>query len=209
MPHSTIFDESDHLATQLLCVLSVSGYDDSPRNRVSYLACSVSLEHWQAARTLLREGLLPSGLVVHRAQYEALVRAIWAFYAATESQIEKLAAVLTTDSEQSAKNLPLIADMLAALATKAPLQPYQALSRFRDTSWKALNSYAHAGIHPLQRHDNGYPLQLIEQVTRNSNGLAVISGMQAAVLTGRQQHVRDVSTLQHSHQGCLPARNDA
>ena len=209
MSHEAFFKESDALAAKLLDVLSIPGYDESPRNRVSYLASSLSLEHWQATQALLREGLLPSALVIHRAQFEALVRAVWIFYAGTKQQIEKLATDLTLDSEQAAKNLPLIAEMMAVLATKAPPQPYEALSRFKNVSWKALNSYAHAGIHPLQRHGQSYPLRLIEQAARNANGLAVIAGMQAAVLTGRQQLVHEIGTLQHSHKNCLPPRSDA
>lgn len=208
MPTDTIFDQSERLASELVSVLSVPGYDSSPRNQISYLASSLSLEHWHATRALLREGLLPSGLVVLRAQYEALVRAVWALYAATESHIDKLATSLTTDSEQAAKNLPQIADMLGALSTKAPPQPIQALTQFKNTSWKALNSYAHAGIHPLHRHEQGYPIPLVEQVTRNSNGLAVVAGMQAAVLSGSQALVLEVGTLQHKHASCLPPRND-
>jgi hypothetical protein len=200
-----VFEESNDLASKLQDVLSVPGYDDTARNRLSYLACLISLEHARATRTLLSSGLYPSGLVVLRAQFEALVRAVWIFYAASDMQVDKLGATLTLDTEQGAKGLPQIADMLAALATKAPRPPYEALTRFKETSWKALNSFAHAGIHPLQRRERGYSAKIIEDCVKNSNGLAVIAAMQAAILTGRQQLVGEVGRFQMIYCKCLPS----
>lgn len=195
---------TEDLAERLAAVLTVPAYDDSPRIRVSHLASSVALEHGNACRTLLAVGMVPSGLVVHRAQYEAAVRAVWAFYAASEVHVGKLAATLAVEAEQEAKNLPLVAEMMVALSVKAPPPAYQALANFKENSWKALNSFVHAGIHPLQRQESGYPVQLIEQFLRNCNGLAVVAGMQAAMLTGNQQLVRQVRALQTSHGQCLP-----
>jgi len=200
-----IFDESKDLASRLQNVLSVPRYDNTAQNRLSHLACSISLEHAHATRALLTDGLFPSSLVVLRAQFEALVRAVWIFYAATDAQIEKLDATLAQDTEQGAKNLPGNEDMFVILDTKAPRAPVEALRRFRETSWKALNSFAHAGIHPLQRHEHGYPFQIIEQCIKNSNGLAVIAAMHAAILTGRQQLVAEVGRLQMIYCNCLPS----
>ena len=195
---------SEDLSSRLLAVLAVPVYDDSQRIRVSRLAASVALDHSSACRTLLAVGMVPSSLVVHRAQYEASVRAVWALYAATEAQVAKLAATLAIEAEQEAKNLPQVAEMLSALATRAPASAYQALANFKENSWGALNSFVHAGMHPLQRQESGYPVQLAEQVLRNCNGLAVIAGMQAAVLTGNQQLVKQVGTLQTTYAQCLP-----
>jgi len=127
-------------------------------------------------------------------------------YAATDAQIEKLAAALDVDSDQAAKNLLQVRDMIVSMEKKAPPQAYQTLANFKDASWNALNSYVHAGIHPLQRRTEGYPIQLVEQMLKNSNGLALIAGMQTAVLTGNQQVVRRIGALQESHHSCLPSR---
>jgi hypothetical protein len=196
--------EADVLAASLYSIIAVPRFDGTERFRVSKVACSMSLEHWDATRSLLDIGLLPSGLVVHRAQFEALVRSVWVLYAAPDALISKLMATLSLESEQAAKNLPQTADMMADLSTKAPPQPYDALSRFKDNSWKALNSYAHAGIHPLRRHEEGYPIDLLKSVFRNANGLAIVAGMQAAVLSGRQQLVKDVLAVGMAHPSCMP-----
>ena len=200
----TIFDESDALAEELLALIDVPLFDDSPRIRISDVACSLSLEHWASARSLLRSGLLPSAIVVHRAQFEALARSIWLLYAASDNQLSKLTATLSLESEQAAKNMPQTVDMMRDLAKKAPPQAYEALSRFKDNSWKALNSYAHAGIHPIRRHDDGYPVNLLHDVLRNANGLGVVGCMQAAVLSGRQPLQHSILALTAKHPPCMP-----
>jgi hypothetical protein len=200
-----IFDESDSLAEELQEVIDLPLFDNSLKIRTCDVACSLSLEHWHSARALLRTGLLPSALVVHRAQFEALTRSIWLTYAASDEQISKLTADLSLESEQGAKNMPQIAQMMQALEKSGPQQAYDALARFKDNSWKALNSYAHAGIHPIRRHHDGYPLNLVHDVLRNTNGLAVMSCMQAVVLSGQQPLQRTLLKLADKRSACMPA----
>lgn len=205
MASDDVFDQSDLLADELLAVIELPLIDDSSRLQVSDAACSLALEHWHSARSLLRAALLPSALVVHRAQFEALARSVWVAYAASDESISKLSATLTLDTEQMAKNIPQVAEMMQDLAKKAPPQAYDALSRFKDNSWKALNSYAHAGIHPIRRHRDGYPPELVRNVLRNTNGLAVLSCMQAVVLSGQQPLQRTLLDLADKHRACMPA----
>lgn len=199
-----IFDDSDALSSELVAVIDLPLMDDSSKVRTSDVACSLALEHWHSARALLRIGLLPSALVVHRAQFEALVRSIWIAYAASDQNISKLTSKLSLESEQGAKNMPQVNEMMNDLAKNAPQQAYEALSRFKDHSWKALNSYAHAGIHPIRRHDDGYPVKLIHDVLRNTNGLAVMTCMQAVVLSGQQPLQRTVLELAGKRPECMP-----
>lgn len=165
----------------------------------------MAFEHWDAARLLFANGFLPSGLVVHRTQFETLVRSIWTLYAATDTELGKLASALTVEAEQAAKNLPQVADMMKELAVKAPPQAYDAISRFKDNSWKALNSYVHAGIHPLRRHEEGYPVGLLADVLRNANGLGIVTGMQAVVLSGCQPLQKPILELAGRFPECMPA----
>lgn len=199
-----IFVATDDLATKLFKMIELPLFDSSPRIEVSDLACSMSFEHWEAVRTLLKSKFLPSAVVVHRAQFEALLRSVWILYAASEEQLSKLSTKLTVETEQNAKNLPQAADMMAAINKKGPPQAYEALNRFKDNSWKALNSYVHAGIHPIKRHAEGYPMKLIEDVVRNSNGLAVVSAMQAVVLSGVQPLQREILALAAKYPNCMP-----
>ena len=199
-----IFQKSDLLAERLQELIDLPLLNDSARITTSDLACSLSLEHWHSARALLECGLLPSSIVIHRAQFEALVRSVWITYSATDDQIYKLSTDLNLESEQAAKNLPQVADMIASIGKSGPREAYDALSRFKDHSWKALNSYVHAGIHPIQRHSEGYPVKLIIDVLRNANGLAVMSAMQAVVLSGEQPMQKEVLELAFEFNECMP-----
>ena len=204
MKASNVFDESDELAAELLSVVDLPLVDDSARFRVSDVACSLSIEHWRAVRELLRGELLPSAVVVHRAQFEAVVRSIWLGYAATEESVSKLTTTLSLESEQAAKNMPQPQKMMEEIEKQGPSEAYAALARFKENSWKALNSYAHAGIHPMQRHRDGYPRELLHTVLRNANGLGVMSCMQAAALSGAQRLQRTLLAIAAKHPACMP-----
>jgi hypothetical protein len=206
MSWSAILKESETLAEQLHELLSAPLFEDTERLSTSDLACSMSLEHWAGVRKLLASRLLPSAVVLHRSQFEALVRSVWLLYAASDLEVAKLATELTPESELAAKNLAQVAKMMEALSIKAPREAYDALNRFKDNSWAALNSYVHAGVHAIKRHESGYPVALAEAVLCNANGLAIVAGMQSAVLIGRQQLVRQILELGTSHPNCMPPR---
>lgn len=195
---------SKELVAKLHEIFTLPLYNDSDRIRVSHVACSMSVEHWEATCTLLTEGYLPSALVIHRAQYESLVRSVWLLHAASDEQIGKLSVELNLESEQAAKNLPSISDMMKALSIKVPPQAFDALQQFKENSWNALNSYAHAGIHPLRRHEQGYPPMLMDNIVRNANGLVIIAAMQAASLTGNQMLMKEIHSWQFEYKACLP-----
>lgn len=204
MDSARAFDDSDKLAEALSSLIDLTLLNDSPRFRFADVACSLALEHRHAIRSLLQGALLPSALVIHRAQFEAVVRSIWLTYAASDSDVLKLTSALNMESEQAAKNVAQIQDMMQAIEKRAPAPANAALARFKTHSWKALNSYAHAGIHPLRRHAEGYPAALIDAVLCNSNGLAVLSCMQAVVLSGEQPLQRAVLDLAEKYPHCMP-----
>nr|WP_279360766.1 hypothetical protein [Xanthomonas sacchari] len=91
---------------------------------------------------------------------------------------------MTLDTEPAAKNLPNVTGMLEELTRKAPSNAVIPLQEFMAYNWKALNSYAHAGSHPLRRHQDGYPAQLVVDALMNVNGVFVLAAMQASILTG-------------------------
>jgi len=200
MDFDNLFEQSNALAHDLIKVIDRPLFDDSQRIHVSDLLCSLSMEHGDSARALLHTGLLPSALVIHRAQFEAVVRAIWTLYAATDGQLAKLVTELTLDTERAAKNLPNVSSMVEELGKKAPPNAVTPLREFMAYNWKTLNSYTHAGIHPLRRHQDGYPMQLIVDGLMNVNGMFVLAAMQASILTGvpnLQRKVLDAAARYH------------
>jgi hypothetical protein len=196
--------ESEEFADELLELIDLPLCSDTARVGIADVACSLSLEHWHSVRRLLADALMSSALVVHRSQFEAVLRSVWLTYAASDADVAKLTTVLDLESEKAAKNLSQAQHMMEALAKSGPTEAHAALARFKDNSWKALNSYAHAGIHPLRRHADGYPVALAHGVLCNANGLAVLSGMQAAVLSGTQPLQREVLALAARHSTCMP-----
>jgi hypothetical protein len=198
-----LFEESERLVGQLLQLIDLPRLD-SERVQISDTACSLALEHWHAVRSLLELGLLPSALVVHRSQFEALVRSVWLAYAACDADLVKLTAMLDLESEQGAKNIPTVNVMMQDIQKKAPDAAYSALARFKEHNWKALNSYTHAGIHPLRRHADGYPEALLSAVLCNANGLGVMSCMQAVALSGEQPMQQQVLDIAAKYPRCTP-----
>jgi hypothetical protein len=120
------------------------------------------------------------------------------FYAASEQKIESTLSTLNERS-QNADQKPSNADMIKALDGKAPAQAVSMLTEFRDVQWKPLNSYVHGGIHALQRHGSGYPVQLVEQIIKSSNGLLTMTAMMAAILTGNEMITKDIIRIQSRH----------
>jgi hypothetical protein len=200
---------SDELAEELRAFLAaIPSASPHPRLQASEAACFVALEHWDAARALLGTGLLASGAVVHRAQYEALVRSIWLLFAASEEQINKHFSRLSPESEQSAKNIPLVAEMLRQLSTRAPKEAYIPLLEFKEVSWQALNSFVHTGRHAIRRNHDGYPTALVVGVLQNCNGLGVFTYMQAVLVSGFAELQKDVIRIGDRHEGCTPKRRN-
>lgn len=204
MSIARILSESDALAIEVLAVLPREHVVTSERDSASNVACSLSLEHWISVKVLLSADLFPSAVVVHRAQFEASVRSIWLLYAASDAEVGRLAVELSREAEQAAKNLAGLQEMIADIGNRGPREAFAALSRFRDNALKPINSYVHAGIHPLHRHAHGYPDDLCAGVLRNATGVAVLSWMQNAVLARRQDLQRVILQIAARYPSCLP-----
>jgi hypothetical protein len=66
----------------------------------------VAFEHAESAKILLTSGNFTSALGLVRLQYEAFVRAMWLFFAASDLEVSKLLSELTHDSSKRAQNFP-------------------------------------------------------------------------------------------------------
>lgn len=199
---------SGELNEAVLGLLDGADFDPSPRGQSAYGMCSVSLEHALSLRILIASGCPTSVVGLMRMQFEALTRAMWLLYAASDSAISKLTAPLTVESERAAKNLPSVNEMVDQIGKRVgqnvPAAAHQMLAGFKEVSWGAMNSFVHGGIHPLRRQAQGYPLSLIYQVVRNSNALSLMAGMTLALLTRDANIVQPMSRIQHTFADCLP-----
>ena len=177
---------------------------DSNRMVSSKVMSSVVLEHAESIQMLIAGGNCTSAFSLFRLQYEVLVRAIWLLYAASEKWIATLMTEATQERADKANKLPLLSEMLAELEGKAPKPAMDMLYEFKEVSWKPLCSFVHGGFHALHRHGGGYPLPLIVQVLKASNGLSTMAGMHLVILACDSTLTGRIPEIQNSFWDCLP-----
>lgn len=199
---------SDELHEKVLHLLEGAGFLTTSRGEAAFGMCSVALEHATSIRALMAIGLPISAVSLMRLQFEALARAMWLLYAAGDAAIEKLIAPLTLEAEQAANGLPSVNDMIkqigGCVGKSVPAAAHQMLVQFKEVSWRSLNSFVHGGIHPLRRSADGFPVSLLLQVLRSSNGLFTMTGMVLAILSGDGRITRPVGRIQSEFKDCLP-----
>ena len=184
--------------------LALKPSDDSSRLVASRILCSVALEHAESLKLLIVSGNSTSAVGLLRLQYEALVRAMWLLYAASDAAVEQLAAELTSEKAKKAEKIPMLSEMLSKLEGKMPAEPLSMLLEFKQYSWKPLSSFIHGGIYAINRHGKGYPAPLLDQALRASNGVSLMVGMLLVVLSGDPAQTGKISKLQIEFADCLP-----
>jgi len=189
----------------LIGLLDAAYPDTGQRISCGRTMCCVSFEHAQSAKALIAIGNFTSAAGLVRLQYEALVRAMWLTYSASDEWVAKLGAELTAESARRADKLPMLKEMLDALTGKAPEEPMSMLHEFREYSWRPLSSFVHGGIHAMHRHGKGYPTHLLDQAVRASNGLALMAGMLWVVLSNNPMLRGVIPTIQNEFSDCLPS----
>lgn len=201
---NSLLSRSAELESRLLEFLALAPFDDSERVIASRVMCSIAFEHAESAKVLISRGNLTSATGLVRLQYEALVRAMWLLYAASDTAVSKLTSELTQETANKANRLPMLSEMLEKLQGKAPQEPVNMLLEFKEYSWKPLSSFIHGGIHAIQRHSKGYPLPLLEQMVRISNGVSVMVGMLLVILHGGGAQRGKMPLIQREFADCLP-----
>lgn len=179
---------------------------DETRYCIAFQAALLSLEHASASVLLIRSGLFASAIALMRTQYESLARGIWLLYAASETWVDKLSEPLTVENAKRGNECLGLADMLKQLegSPQSPRPIVEQLKNYKDAAWKAMNSYAHGGLHPLSRTITGYPMQLTVDVVHNLNAIVALAGQLAAILTGDPRNMGRVRTIHADFADCLP-----
>jgi len=205
MDINQLLASSLNLETRLTKFLSLPLYDSSERIKLSKIMCSIAFEHAESTKILIASGNLTSATGLVRLQYEALVRAMWLRYSASDNAVSKLNSELSNDSARRAANqLPTLTEMLTKLEGKAPAEAMELLIEFKEYSWKPLNSYVHGGIHAMNRHSEGYSLPLLVQVLKASNGVSTMVAMLLVILAGDTQQTGKIPSIQKEFSDCLP-----
>lgn len=169
----------------------------------------LSLEHAISALLLFEQGLFSSAIALTRPQFESLVRGIWLLHAASENWVTKLSQPLTLESAKRANESEGLAEMLKQLEAnpEAPAGIVAQLREYKEVTWKAMNSYAHGGLHPLSRTVTGYPLQIIYDVIRNANAVVALTAQLLAILSGIPENMEPVRQMHKDFMDILPIIN--
>ena len=166
--------------------------------------CSVAFEHAESIKVLIAAGNFTSAIGLLRLQYEAFTRAMWLFYVASDIVVSKLMADLTQENAKKAQRLPMLSEMLKKLEGKAPKVALDHLLEFREYHWKPLSSYIHGGIHVVQRTSKGYPVPLLSQVVKSSNGVSIMVGMLLIIIANDITNSETIPKIQIEYLDCLP-----
>jgi hypothetical protein len=180
------------------------------RYELAFHSGLLSMEHATAAMLLMQNDLPAPAITLLRPQYESLVRGIWLMFAATENQVEKLAMPLTEETAKRGDDLPMLSDMLKQLekAEQTPKHLVVQLKSYKDIAWKALNSYAHGGMHPLSRYVMGYPPKLVRDSLCNSNGIMMMAAQLLCIVTGNPDNQAQWRRLVDQYAECFHPFNE-
>lgn len=167
----------------------------SRRTDAASASAALVFEHGHSLRILLEAGAANSAVALLRLQYEALLRAAWLTYAATNAHIEKVDAPLTREAATAAKGLPGAAEMLGTLERAAEASPglrglVVPLREIRDDAWAPMNAFVHTGLHAIARTKDGFPAKLVVAVVKMSNAMLHITARLLARFANDQSVVQ-------------------
>ncbi len=198
------FELSDRLFRSLAEALVDIQHDGTARSQLAMTLCTISIEHGIGQRVLLSIDNVASAIALLRVQFEAVTRALWLHFSASDERVGKLAELIVSRSLIEPPNAPSMKEMLEALTKSAPPAISKMLSDLKAGAWGPLNSYVHGGIHPLMQSHHGYSPAYAIQTLRNANGLSTMAATLMAVLSGDPSVTHRVREIQLAHLDCLP-----
>lgn len=202
-----LFLASSALLDELNPIISLGPNKSSKRWVGSWVMCDIAIEHAHSLQNLMKIGNCTSAISLLRLQFDALTRSVWLLWGASEKKVDRIMQDLSIDTANADNGLPSHVEMIKQVDGKAPAEATRMLTEFRDVTWKASSSYVHGGIHAMKRHGEGYPLQLLEQILVNSNGLVMLSAVHLATMTGNMHVLNDITRIRDTYRNILPKLN--
>lgn len=192
------------LEDQLQVFFDLPLANQSNRLRACQALASLGFEHSQSLKHLVAAGLHTSAAAILRVQYEALVRALWVLYVASDPEAALMVAELTHETAKKASKIPMLSKMLDEIEQRAPHAPVGHLREFKHYSWRPLSSFVHGGIHAVNRHGRGFPPELVLTMVRHSNGLLGMAGNLLLILGGVPAGTGTMNALYRDYADCFP-----
>jgi hypothetical protein len=115
--------------------LKVASLPDSLRTQIAGGCFHAVIEHHQAIRNLIHDGLNGSALALIRPTFEAFIRGAWVAAVASDDEVEKL---------RREDDFPSLGQMLSLLETVGNVGKGR-LMKLKDDHWKRLCSLTHTG----------------------------------------------------------------
>lgn len=137
----------------------------------------ISFEHGIGVNSLLVAGLPTQAMILLRSQFEAVVRAYWLLFIATNHQVSKLSFSYTFDEQFESDTCPMISEMLDKLSNADLLAKpvIDHLCMFKKYHLKQLNSFVHTGKQTFTRDVMGYKEDMVLILMGQSNNLITIA----------------------------------
>lgn len=199
-----VLDRSDELADAIHENLQAARLDNSIRSKLAQSMSGIAWEHGVSLRSLVGAGLCTSATALMRLQFEAVLRSIWLYYAASDPWIARFTTPNAPGNTNETTRSPSVDDMLKELEKDAPQPVADMLRQLKQDHWKPMNSYVHGGIHAVVNFGVGYKPAFLLQIIRNSNGLSTMAAMVGAMLSGDPRLTGQMKTIQLAFLDCLP-----
>lgn len=151
--------------------------DCGPRLELVEKCIFISFKHGIGVHSLLTSELPIQAMVLLRSQFEAVVRAYWLLFLATNHQVVKLNFSYTFEEQFQSDTCPMIGEMLEALK-KSNIDPRQIIEHlygFKKYHLKQLNSFVHTGKQSFTRDVMGFDEEMLLTLMRQSNNLITVS----------------------------------
>lgn len=164
---------------------------DGAGARASAALFHLSIEHFGAIVVLLQSRLNGSAAALVRLQYEAMIRGMYFYQCASESEAEQFF---------SGAEPPRIKAMIEALERKPGLTS-GVFSRIHLREWKTMNSYTHGGSAQMQRRYEGSDLANHYSETdrldilNSAKGMALVAATHAALACGSLEVASELKEL--------------
>jgi len=181
--------ESEHFIQWLASEIDGLGIPTNDRSRLAAACLDTALEHHKAIMLLTANVLYGSAAALVRPLFEAFVRGVWLFHAASDEEIEQF---------KDDKLNKTFGELIDDLESREPFD-CGTLSHVKKVSWKAMNSLTHTGLSQVARRITSdaikpnYTDAELKDVLETANSIGVFAAVAIAYVASDQELVCKVS----------------
>lgn len=141
------------------------------RSLISIAGASHANEHWFAVRSVLENDLFSAAVFCHRAQRNALIRAIWHCFKADEAELRQFDPAFSLEDDRMVELMPPLDTMTTWVINHGLKDGEDDLSHMRHEVSAWFRESLKPRWQPLPKHDQDYPDEAMVGLQRDSNSL--------------------------------------